>query len=328
MSSFAAPGPLRVALVLALIVPLLAACAGGTATAPTSAPAAPATAAAPIAGTPEAVGAKLRAVTTMSVLADMIGRVGGDRVLAENIIPVGAGPEDYQPTPEDAQKIARADVLFFNGFGLEEWLADLFESAGKPGLPQIEVARGLVPLGVGDEEFAEGNPHFWLSAENGARYVANIRDGLIQIDPAGKDVYTGNAERYIAELTALHTELKRQADTLPTAERKIVTNHDAFPYFAAAYGFAVVGNVLGNPEAEPSAGEVAELVQKIKAEQVKAIFSEAQFSPRLTQTIADEAGITVISNLYTDSLGDSGSGVTSYADMLRYNMRTIVEALK
>ncbi|HEU4321823.1 MAG TPA: metal ABC transporter substrate-binding protein, partial [Roseiflexaceae bacterium] len=278
--------------------------------------------------TPEAGGTKLRAVTTMSVLADMISRVGGDRVQAENIIPVGAGPEDYQPTPEDAQKIARADVLFYNGFGLEEWLTDLFQSAGKPGLPQIEVARGLTPLGVGDEEFAEGNPHFWLSAENGARYVANIRDGLIQVDPAGKDVYTGNAERYIAELTALHTELKRQAESIPETERKIVTNHDAFPYFAQAYGFTVVGNVLGNPEAEPSAGEVAELVQKIKAEQVKAIFSEAQFSPRLTQTIADEAGITVISNLYTDSLGDNGSGITTYADMLRYNMRTIVEALK
>ncbi len=112
------------------------------------------------------------------------------------------------------------------------------------------------------------------------------------------------------------------------ANRKIVTNHDAFPYFAQEYGFTIVGDILGNSESEPSAGELATLVGAIKAQQVKAIFSESQFNPKLTNTIAEEAGVTIVSNLYTDTLGDAASGVTTYIDMLRYNMQEVVEALK
>ena len=126
----------------------------------------------------------------------------------------------------------------------------------------------------------------------------------------------------------LTDELKQQADTLPQAARKMVTNHDAFPYFAKEYGFTIVGNILGNPDAEISAGDLAQLVQKIKQEQVKAVFSESQFNPKMTQTLADEAGVKVVANLFTDTLGDTSSGVGSYVDMLRYDMKTIVDALK
>jgi ABC-type Zn uptake system ZnuABC Zn-binding protein ZnuA len=282
----------------------------------------------PAASTSDTQGTKtIRAVTTMSVLADMIRNVGGDRVTAENIIPIGAGPEDYQPTPQDAQKIAQADIVFFNGHGLEEWLDDLFKSAARPGQPQIAVSEGLPALGA-DNEFPDGNPHFWLSAAFGAAYVEKIRDGLIQVDPAGKDVYTENAEAYAQQLLSLNDELKREAARLPTGARKIVTNHDAFPYFAQEYGFTVVGNLLGNAESEPSAGELAQLVQTIRREQVKAIFSESQFSPQLAQTLADEAGVTVVSNLYTDTLGEPGSEVPTYVEMLRYDMCQVVAALK
>src|SRR4051812_35896237 len=126
----------------------------------------------------------------------------------------------------------------------------------------------------------------------------------------------------------LNEALKQQAATIPPADRKMVTNHDAFPYFAQEYGFTIVGNILGNPESEPSAGELAKLVQAIKAQHVKAVFSESQFNPKRTKTIADEAGVTIVSNLYTDTLGDAGSGVTTYIDMLRYDMQEVVEALK
>jgi ABC-type Zn uptake system ZnuABC Zn-binding protein ZnuA len=264
----------------------------------------------------------------MSILADMVEHVGGARVVAENIIPLGAGPEDYQPTPQDAQKIAGADIVFYNGHGLEEWLDDLFRSAAKPNQPQIAVSDGLTALDVGSDDFKQGNPHFWLSAALGAKYVEKIRDGLIQIDANGKDVYTNNAAIYVKQLLDLNEALKQQAATIPPEARKMVTNHDAFPYFAQEYGFTIVGNILGNPESEPSAGELAALVQAIKAQHVKAIFSESQFNPKLAATIADEAGVTIISNLYTDTLGDAGSGVTTYADMLRYNMQEVVEALK
>ena len=290
----------------------------------TSAPILAATAASPT----SSASTQIKVVTTMSILADMVKQVGGDRVTAQNIIPIGAGPEDYQPTPQDAQTIAQPDIVFFNGHGLEEWLDDLFKSAGKQGQPQIAVSEDLQAVDVGSADFKEGNPHFWMDATYGAKYVEKIRDGLIQIDPAGKEAYMQRADAYSKELLALNDQLKQQAATLPADARKMVTNHDAFPYFAKEYGFTIVGNVLGNPEAEPSAGEFAQLVKKIKDEHVKAVFSESQFSPKLTKSIADEAGVQVVSNLYTDTLGDDASGVTSYADMLRYDMKTIVDALK
>jgi ABC-type Zn uptake system ZnuABC Zn-binding protein ZnuA len=295
-------------ILLALLPLLLAACG---ASAPAAAPAAH----------------TIRAATTMSVLADMIRRVGGERVQVTNIIPVGAGPEDYQPSPDDARALAEADIVFYNGHGLEEWLADLLHNAARPGQPQVAVSEGLPALGANDE-FREGNPHFWMSAALGARYLEKIRDGLIGIDPDGRATYTANAAAYSKELLALNEELKQQAAALPPESRKIVTNHDALPYFAQEYGFTIVGNLLGSAESEPSAGDLVALVQQIKAQNVKAVFSESQFSPQLTATIAREAGVKVVANLYTDTLGEAGSGVASYADMLRYDMRTIVDALQ
>ena len=293
---------------------LLAGCgAAGTAATPTGAP----SAARPI-----------LVVTTMSVLADMIHNVGGEHVKVENIIPIGAGPEDYQPKPQDAQKIAAAQIVFFNGHGAEEWLNSLFTSAGNAGQPRIELSKGLQALDVGSADFKEGNPHFWLSAANGVNYVEQIRAGLSQIDPAGAAIYQANATTYSKTLLALNVELKQEAAQLPEANRKLVTNHDAFPYFAQEYGFTVVGSVLGNPSAEPSAGDVAKLVAAVKAQKVKAIFTESQFSQKLTDAIVNEAGVTVIANLYTDTLGESGSVVTNYVDLLRFDMQTIVTALK
>jgi ABC-type Zn uptake system ZnuABC Zn-binding protein ZnuA len=297
----------------ALLMPVLVACAQQSSQA-TAAPA-------PAART-------IKVITTMSILADMVKNVGGERVAAENIIPIGAGPEDYQPTPQDAQKLAGAEIVFYNGHGLEEWLGDLFASAARPNQPQIAVSDGLQAVDVGSDDFKQGNPHFWMSAALGAKYVEKIRDGLIQVDADGKDTYTKNADSYMKQLLDLNEALKQQAATIPPAARKMVTNHDAFPYFAQEYGFTIVGNILGNPESEPSAGELAKLVQTIKAQHVKAVFSESQFNPKLTKTIADEAGVTIVSNLYTDTLGDAASGVTTYIDMLRYNMQEVVEALK
>lgn len=276
--------------------------------------------------TPAPVGT-IKVITTMSVLADMVRNVGGERVTVSNIIPLGAGPEDYQPTPQDAQAIAAADIVFFNGHGLEDWLTDLFRSAAKPNQPQISVSDGLNGINP-DDEFRQGNPHFWLSAANGIHYVERIRDGLSQVDPAGAATYAANAAAYSQQLRELNEELKQQAQTLPEDARKLVTNHDAFPYFAQEYGFTIVGNILGNPEAEASAGELARLVRNIQAEHVRAIFSENQFSARLSQTLASEAGVAVVADLYTDSLGQPGSDVNSYIDLLRYDMQTIVTALK
>jgi ABC-type Zn uptake system ZnuABC Zn-binding protein ZnuA len=151
---------------------------------------------------------------------------------------------------------------------------------------------------------------------------------LIQVDPAGRELYSANADRYLAQLGEVNDRLRSQAGTVPPQFRKLVTNHDAFPYFAQEYGFTVVGSILGSPEAQPAAGELATLVQKVKAENVRAVFSESQFNPKLTQILADEAGVRVVTNLYTDTLSEPGGPADTYVKLLEFDMSTIVTALK
>ncbi|MCA0354531.1 MAG: metal ABC transporter substrate-binding protein [Chloroflexi bacterium] len=281
---------------------------------------------------------QIRVVTTMSILADVIKQVGGERVIVDNIIPLGAGPEDYQATPGDSQKIADANIVFFNGHALEEWLEPLFENAGGSEQPRVELSAGFAVIEEhadeehADEEHAdehaheEGNPHFWLDPTYVMSYTLTIRDQLSAVDPSGKDVYVANAEAYLGQLQALDQELQGLAAQIPAERRKLVTNHDAFPYFAHHYGFEVAGVLLDNPEAELSAGDLAALVESVKASGVPAIFSESQFNQKTAQLLADEAGIETIAVLYTDTLGSDTA--TSYIDMMRYNMNTIVAALK
>ena len=330
-------------IILALLV-LLAACGSEAATvAPTTNTAAQATtvpAEATTAPPTEAAMQPVRVVTTMSILADVIRNVGGERVVVENIVPLGAGPEDYQATPGDSQKIANAQIVFFNGHELEEWIEPLFENAAAPNQPRIELSAGFAALEddhagessaepAGDEhEHAGGNPHFWLDPTNVMSYTMTIRDQLTVLDPAGAATYAANAEAYLAELAQLDADLQAQAATIPAANRKLVTNHDAFPYFAQRYGFEVVGVILENPEAELSAGDLAALINEVKAQKVKAIFGESQFNQKTAQLLADEAGVTTIGVLYTDTLGASGSGGATYIEMMRYNMQTIVAGLK
>ena len=278
--------------------------------------------------------AQVKVVTTMSILADIIKQVGGERVQVENIVPMGAGPEDYQATPGDSQKIANAQIIFFNGHGLEEWIEPLFENAGNPNQPRIELSATMKAIedeehagdASGDEHGHEGgNPHFWLDPTYVMSYTTTIKDELSKLDPAGAASYSTNADNYIKQLQTLDADLQAQASQIPAERRILITNHDAFPYFAQRYGFTVAGVILPNPEAELSAGELSQLIDIIKQQNVPAIFSESQFNQKTAQLLADEAGVKTIGVLYTDTLGDDAK---TYTDMMRYNMRTVVEALK
>jgi len=326
-------------IILALLMVIAACGSEAAAVAPTNAPTANSAAQATTA--PVTTSAKpVRVVTTMSILADMIKNVGGERVAVENMIPIGAGPEDYQATPADSQKIADAQIVFFNGHELEEWIEPLFENAAAANQPRIELSAGFAaieddsagekPAESADDDHAHagGNPHFWLDPTNVTSYTMTIRDQLTTLDPAGAATYAANAEAYLAELTQLDADLQAQAATIPAANRKLVTNHDAFPYFAQRYGFEVVGVILENPEAELSAGDLATLISEVKAQKVKAIFGESQFNQKTAQLLADEAGIATIGVLYTDSLGENGSAGATYIEMMRYNMQTIVAGLR
>ena len=291
---------------------------------------------------------QVQVVTTMSVLADMIEQVGGEHVDVKAIIPRGAGPEEYQATPGDAQTISNAQIVFFNGHDLEAWIEPLFENAA-PTQPRIELSAAMQALDSDEEHseeaahseeeehtdeehseeaehaHAEGNPHFWLDPTYVISYTMIIRDELSQLDPVHAEAYAANAQAYIDQLLQLDQELQALAATLPAEQRKLVTNHDAFPYFAQRYGFDIVGIVLENPEGELSAGELHKLIETIGHHEIKAIFSESQFNARTAELLATEAGIETISLLYSDTLGTDEA--TSYLELMRYNMNTIIEAL-
>jgi ABC-type Zn uptake system ZnuABC Zn-binding protein ZnuA len=296
---------IRLAAVFAIAL-VLTACGGGnpTASAPTT--------------------RALKVVTTTSVFANIVQAIGGDRVAVSSIVPPGVGPEDYEPKPDDAKSLAGARLVVSNGVGLDDFLDNLLVSGSAEGTPRLVLGDGIPTLTVDGET----NPHFWLDPTIvKAFYVPAIADHLSAIDPAGKATYAANAAAYGAQLDALDADLKAKVDEIPPANRKLVTFHEAFPYFARHFGFELVGALLRNPGQEPTAADLAALVAKIKAAGVKAVFSEAQFNPRLSETLAQEAGVeTVVTTLYNDALGPAPAD--TYLGLMRWNVDQIVAALR
>ena len=318
-SSRHTPSTSILALTLALtFVSLLAACSAPKA-------ATPAPAAAP--GTP-----KVLAVETF--LADIAQNVAGDRLTVEALIPIGVDPHAFEPTPTDIRKVAESQVLIANGAGVESFLQKLLENAGGKRLI-IEAATGLTSRQPQDGELLDadhgGNdPHFWLDPIQVIKYTENIRDGLSQIDPAGKDIYAKNAEAYINKLRELDTWIAGQVQQVPEARRLLVTNHESFGYFADRYGFRVVGTVIPSVStgASPSAQQLAQLVDRLKATHAPAIFLEMGANTQLADQLAAETGITVVTDLYTHSVTEPGGVAPTYIEMMRQNVQKVVAALK
>jgi ABC-type Zn uptake system ZnuABC Zn-binding protein ZnuA len=266
---------------------------------------------------------KLKVVATTTVFADLVRNVGGDRMAVDSIIPAGAGPEDYEPKPDDARKLADADLIVSNGVGLDDFLGDLIDAAGEESAVRLVLGEGLETIMFEDEE----NPHFWLDPSIVAdHYVPAIVAKLSELDPAGSDAYEANGTAYAAQVRQLDEASKAKIEAIPVENRKLVTFHDAFPYFARHYGFEEVGVILENVGQEPTAAELAALVEEVKAANVKAVFSEAQFSPDLSRTLAEEAGISqVVTTLYNDTVGPPP--VDTYLKMMEWNVDEIVKAL-
>ena len=257
-------------------------------------------------------------LATTTILADMAAHVAGDSAKVESIAPAGAEVEQYEPKPDDAKRAAEARVILVNGLDLDKWVEPLLRNARKDATV-VTLADGLPAI--------EENPHMWFDVQLARKYVEKIRDALIAADPSGRDGYLARAKAYDEELAKLDVELKQKVATLPQERRKLVTSHDAFPYFARAYGFEIVG--FAQPEAgkDPSPAELAELIGKIKAAKVPAIFSEAGVSPRLAETLAREAGVTkIVTDLPTDSVLDKPAD--SYTGVMRTIVDKVVAALK
>ena len=281
-------------------------------------------------------------IATFSILGDIVARVGGDRVDVSVLIPSGADAHVFEPTPEDAGKLEDAAVVFENGLGFEPWLDELYEASAS-NAARIVVTEGITPRSFGDgetehdeeeheedEEHGEFDPHVWHDVQNVITEVEAIRVALGAADPANAGVYDANAAAYTAELQELDASIVSQVATLPEDRRRLVTSHDTFGYFAARYGFEIVGTALGSISTEggdPSAQDINELIEAIQDAEVPAIFAENVSNPALMETIAEEAGVTLAPALYTDALGEPGSPGETYLGMIRYNVDTIVGSL-
>jgi ABC-type Zn uptake system ZnuABC Zn-binding protein ZnuA len=267
-------------------------------------------------------GGGLRVVATTTQVADLAANVGGDRVQVTSLLKPGIDAHDYEPSPADIDAIARADLVVQNGVGLEEWLGDTIESSGFAG-PVVDASQGVRLRQVD----GEADPHIWQDPGNARRMAANIERGLAAAEPADASAFAANLAAYTKELEALDAEVERQIDSL--ANKKVVTNHDAFGYYLDRYGLELVGSVIPSfdTSAELSGRDIRDLVAKIRATGVKAIFSETSLPPRAAETIGREAGVKVVVGddaLYGDALGPPGSDGDTYLKMIRHNTATIV----
>lgn len=306
----------------------------------------------------------VKIVASFSILADWIENVVGDSAEVTSIVPAGGDAHTFDPDPATVASIADADIIFAIGSGFEPWLADMMESSGTEAA-YVEMTQDMTLLTAdhededshadhtGEHDHAEhadeddhahhededghahhdegdGDPHIWGDVSNVISSVELIGATLAGVDPDNADTYRANADAYTAQLQELDASIREQVATIPEENRKLVTSHDTFEYYARAYGFEIIGTALGSLSGEtgdPSAREIAALVEDIREAGVPAVFAENVVNPSLMQSIADEAGVELAPTLYTDALGEEGSEVRSYIELMTYNTDTIVTAL-
>ena len=275
----------------------------------------------------------LRVVASFSILGDLAQQVGGDRVSLTTLVGPGGDAHVYEPTPADARGVGEAAVLVVNGLGFEGWMERLAQSSGFSGR-MVVAAAAVAPRHVeGEGQAAEHHdhggidPHAWQDPANVMRYVEQIRDGLTAADPAGAADYRARAERYLTELRALDAELRATLGRIPPPRRKVVTSHDAFGYFAAAYGIEFLAPMGVSTEAEASAADVAALIRQIRAQAIPAVFVESISDPRLLEQIQRETGARLGGTLYSDALSPAEGPAGTYLAMMRHNVATLAAAL-
>jgi zinc/manganese transport system substrate-binding protein len=266
--------------------------------------------------------ARLKVVASFSILGDFVKNVGGDRVEVTTLVGPDGDVHVYTPTPADVRTIADARLLVVNGFGLEGWLPRLLQAAGGKAAI-VTVTNGIAPLKAG----SDADPHAWQSVVNAEKYVANIRAALVAADPADADLFRENARAYLAKLEALDGEVRQAVKQIPDNRRKVISTHDAFGYFAAAYGIQFIAPTGVSTESEASARDVAKIIAQVKASKIPAVFLERIADPRLMRRISAETGARVGGTLYSDSLTDEKGEAPTYIDMVRHNITTLTGAL-
>ena len=270
---------------------------------------------------------KLEVVASFTVLADVVHQIGGDTVDVRSLVGPNGDPHVYEPTPQDAQALANADVVFVSGLELEGWMDRLITASGYKG-KIIVASDGIVTRRMEDDGKEITDPHAWNSAANGAVYAANVTKALVAADPAHAATYQANGTKYEAELKDLDSWARREVATIPAAKRKVITSHDAFGYLGAAYSIEFRAPVGFSTESEASAGDIAKLIDQIKREHIKAVFIENATDPRLVQQVAKAAGAQMGGELYAEALSTEDGPASTYEKMFRYNITSLVAGMK
>jgi ABC-type Zn uptake system ZnuABC Zn-binding protein ZnuA len=269
-------------------------------------------------------GGSLLVVVTTSIIGDVAAQVGGSRMDVRVLLPVGSDPHAYEPRPQDVAALTDADLVLVNGLGLEATLTPLLQNAKAT----VAISDGIQALPFNGKEGGL-DPHVWQDPNNVMLWVHNIAEAFSKADPTNAGEYAANAQTYINELTALDAWIIEQVARIPEGNRRLVTEHDTFGYFAARYGFELIGEIIPSVStgSSPSAKELAALEDAIRAGGVKAVFVGSTVSPDLSRRVADDTGVKLVA-LFTDSLSAPGGGAETYLAFMRYNVNAIVEALK
>lgn len=294
--------------------------------------------------------APLNVVASFSILGDMVHQIGGQFISLTTVVGPDGDAHSFEPAPKNAKDLAQAQLLFVNGFGFEGWLPRLVKASGFQGT-EVVVSEGVIPrpLTAHEHEGERHNadqvgarrempdvahqhgsidPHAWQSLDNGMVYARNIAKALAKADPVHAAQYQARATAYIAEMEALNVAIKHDLDAIPADRRKVVTSHDAFAYFGRTYGVRFIAAVGISNDAEPSAQEVAGIIDQIKKEHIPAVFIENITSPKLMQQIARETGAKVGGTLYSDALAKPGQPAGTYLGMFKWNAGQLISALR
>jgi zinc/manganese transport system substrate-binding protein len=275
---------------------------------------------------------KLAVVASFSILGDFAKEIAGDRAAVTTLVGPDSDAHVYSPTPADAKSVAEAKVLIVNGLKFEGWMDRLVKSSATKAMV-VTATGGITPLALtgekdhGHDHAGQSDPHAWQSVANARVYAANIREALIRADPAGQAVYEANAAAYLGKLDELEREIVAEIARIPADRRRLVTAHDAFGYFAKAYGISFIAPQGVSTEAEASARDVARIIRQIKAQKIPAVFLENITNPRLAEQITRESGAKMGGRLYSDALSAPAGPAATYISMMRYNIRELGKAL-
>ena len=279
-----------------------------------------------VGATPGMAADKLRLVASFSILGDMVSRIAGDHAEVLTLVGPDGDAHTFEPSPADAKEVSSAKVVFVNGLGLDKWIESLAHSAAYQG-PVITVSSGIKTRTMMEDNETITDPHAWQDLRNGEIYAANIAAALIAADPPNAADYGKNRDAYVAELAALDDGVRQQFASVPAAKRRVITSHDAFGYFGAAYGIEFLAPEGLSTEAEASAGDLSKLMNQIKSEGIKALFIENITDPRMMTMIASETGVELGGALFSDALSPPDGPAPTYIAMFKNNVPKLLEGM-